>query len=124
MIIKKHYLVHILSKWFYDTSTGTATRAACCGSFVGEDLGVSDVLSYGGTQWRREFMWFGTPERNTLHPRENRCVVVLLCVELAIGPLILTSTVNFYSTRPLRIHCGHMVVGPLYRRGSLAWSSR
>jgi hypothetical protein len=25
-----------LSKWFYDTSTGTATGAVWCGSFVGK----------------------------------------------------------------------------------------
>jgi hypothetical protein len=41
-----------MSKWFYDTFTDTATRAARCGSFVGEGLGVPDVLSYGGTRWR------------------------------------------------------------------------
>jgi hypothetical protein len=44
--------VQSLLKWFYDTSTGTATRAARCGSFVGEGLGLSDV-SYGGTRWRQ-----------------------------------------------------------------------
>jgi hypothetical protein len=47
-----------VSKWFYDTSTGTGTRAAHCGSFVGEGLGASNV-SYGGTWWRRGFTWFG-----------------------------------------------------------------
>jgi hypothetical protein len=40
-------------KWFYDTSTGTATRVARCGYFVGEGLGLSDV-SYGGTRWRQK----------------------------------------------------------------------
>jgi hypothetical protein len=29
------YLARQMSKWFYDTSTGAATGAACCGSFVG-----------------------------------------------------------------------------------------
>jgi hypothetical protein len=28
------HMVWILSKWFYDTSTGAATGAARCGSFV------------------------------------------------------------------------------------------
>jgi hypothetical protein len=40
-----------LSKWFYDTFIDTATRAACCGSFVREGLGLSDV-SYRGTRRR------------------------------------------------------------------------
>jgi hypothetical protein len=41
-----------MSKWFYETSTGTATRAIHGGSFVGEGLGVSDAR-YRGTRWRR-----------------------------------------------------------------------
>jgi hypothetical protein len=48
---KSNFLARQMSKWFYDASTGTATRAAHCGSFVGEGLGLSDV-SCGGTQWR------------------------------------------------------------------------
>jgi hypothetical protein len=36
-------------KWFYDTFTDTTTRAARCGSFIGEGLVISDV-SYGGTR--------------------------------------------------------------------------
>jgi hypothetical protein len=42
----------------------------------------------------------------------------------------LTPITAIYSTRPLRLHCDprpdrwHRVVGPLYRRGSLARSSR
>jgi hypothetical protein len=34
-----------LSKWFYDISTGAATGAACCGSFVGEGISLM-VISY------------------------------------------------------------------------------
>jgi hypothetical protein len=49
---KAPYLVHQMSKWFYDTSTGTAMTTACCDSFVGEGLGLSYV-SYWGTRWRR-----------------------------------------------------------------------
>jgi hypothetical protein len=37
-----------VSKWFYDTSTGTAMRAAHCDSFVREGLSLLDV-SYRGT---------------------------------------------------------------------------
>jgi hypothetical protein len=29
-----------MSKWFYDTSTGAATGAARCGSFVREGFGL------------------------------------------------------------------------------------
>jgi hypothetical protein len=68
-----------LSKWFYDTSTSTATRAARCSLFVGEGLVLLGV-SYRGTQWRRGFTWFGPTERNTLRPQENRCVVLLSAV--------------------------------------------
>jgi hypothetical protein len=46
-------------KWFYDTFTGTATRAARCDSFIGEGLGVSDV-SYGVTRWRYVVQTTGT----------------------------------------------------------------
>jgi hypothetical protein len=56
----------VLSKQFYDTFAGTATRVAHCGSFVGEGLGVSNVLSYGGTWWKQGFTWFGLLECNTL----------------------------------------------------------
>jgi hypothetical protein len=34
------------TSWFYDTFTGAATGAACCGSFVGEGFGLL-VTSYG-----------------------------------------------------------------------------
>jgi hypothetical protein len=34
--IRDHLLHEALSKWFYDTSTGAATGAVRCGSFVGE----------------------------------------------------------------------------------------
>jgi hypothetical protein len=36
----------ILSKWFYDISTGAATEAAHCGSSIGEDFCLL-VASYG-----------------------------------------------------------------------------
>jgi hypothetical protein len=48
---KTPFLVRQMSKWLYDTSTGTAMRAAHSGSFIGEGLGLSDV-SYGETRCR------------------------------------------------------------------------
>jgi hypothetical protein len=60
-----------LSKWIYDVSTGEATGAARCGSFVEKGFGLLIVSS----RWTREFTWFGPPERNTLHPRENGVVL-------------------------------------------------
>jgi hypothetical protein len=36
---KPPYLAHQMSKCFYDTFTGTATRAVHCGSQFGEGLG-------------------------------------------------------------------------------------
>jgi hypothetical protein len=66
-----------LSKWFYDTSTGAATGAARCGSFVG-GAQIARRVGYPGIRWTRRFTWFGPPERNTLRPRVNG--VVLLCL--------------------------------------------
>jgi hypothetical protein len=40
---KAPFLARQTSKWFYDTSTGTASKAACCGSFVREGFGHSVV---------------------------------------------------------------------------------
>jgi hypothetical protein len=65
----------LLSKWFYNTSTGVATGAARWGSFVGGSFGLL-VASYGWTRWIQRFMWFGPPERNTLRLRENWVVLL------------------------------------------------
>jgi hypothetical protein len=43
------------SRWFYDTSTGVATGAARCGSFVGGGFGLL-VASYEWTGWTWRFM--------------------------------------------------------------------
>jgi hypothetical protein len=40
------YLARQMSKWFYDISTGAATGADRCGSFVREGFGLL-VASYG-----------------------------------------------------------------------------
>jgi hypothetical protein len=69
---KAPFLAHQMSKWFYDTFTGTATKATCCGLFVREGLGIPDV-SYRRIWWRRGFTGFGPPERNTA------CDFVLYC---------------------------------------------
>jgi hypothetical protein len=80
-------LVSTLSKWFYDTSTGAATGAARCGSFVRE-VQIAQGVGYQGIRWTRGFTWFGPPERNTLRPQVNG--VVLLCLSVRLksrGPL-------------------------------------
>jgi hypothetical protein len=38
--LKPPFLACQMSKWFYDTSTGTATGAACCGSLFGNGFGL------------------------------------------------------------------------------------
>jgi hypothetical protein len=81
-----------LSKWFYDTSTGTATRAPCYDSFVGEDLGISDV-SYRGTWWRRGFTWFRLPERNTLRPQAILCCIAVGSLKASVVPLVALGSV-------------------------------
>jgi hypothetical protein len=76
-----------MSKWFYDTSTGTANKAVHCGLFVGEGLGVSDV-SCGGIRWRRGFMWFGPLKRNTLRPQEIFCCIAVKSLKALVMPLV------------------------------------
>jgi hypothetical protein len=77
-----------MSKRFYDTFTGAAIGAARCDSFVGEGFGLL-VVGYERTWWTPRFTWFGSPERNTLRPRENG--VVLLKFGLARVSLSLSS---------------------------------
>jgi hypothetical protein len=70
-----------MSKWFYDTFPGTATRAARGGSLSGgiKSLNAQGV-SYKETRLTREFTWFGPPERNTLRPQENGSYCIVVCV--------------------------------------------
>jgi hypothetical protein len=79
-----------LSKWFYDTSSDTATRAARGGSLIGgtKALDAQDV-SYEGTRWTRGFTWFRLSERNTIRPRENESCIAVCCssVGLALSEL-------------------------------------
>jgi hypothetical protein len=49
---KAPYLVRQMSKWFYDTSSRTATRAACGGSLIGGIKALdAQGVSYEGTRW-------------------------------------------------------------------------
>jgi hypothetical protein len=94
------FLARQMSKWFYNTSTGAATGAARCGSFVG-GAQIAQGVGYQEIRWTRGFTWFGPPERNTLRPRVNG--VVLLCLSVRLksrGPLSLASARTFYSSRP------------------------
>jgi hypothetical protein len=54
-------------KWFYDTFTGTAIRAARCGSLLEglRSLALQLRMKQGGHD---DFTWFGPPEGNTQHP--------------------------------------------------------
>jgi hypothetical protein len=73
-------VIRCLSKWFYDTFLGTASRAACGGSLIGGTKALNaQCISYEGTQWTRGFTWFGPPERNTLRPRENESCCITVC---------------------------------------------
>jgi hypothetical protein len=76
----------LVLKWFYNTSSGTATRAARGGSLIGETktLHTRDV-SYEGTRWTRGFIWFRSLERNTLRLRENEsCCIIVCCSSLGL----------------------------------------
>jgi hypothetical protein len=80
-----------MSKWFYDTSTGAATGAARCGSFVGGGFGLL-VASYEEIRWTRGFMWFGPPKHNTLRPRVKG--VVLLCLSARLRSSFISPCVS------------------------------
>jgi hypothetical protein len=78
------FLVRQMLKWIYDTSTGAATGAARCGSFVGKGFSLLVVSS----RWTQGFMWFDPSERNTLCPWENGVVLLkpgLTCVSLSLS---------------------------------------
>jgi hypothetical protein len=79
-----------MSKWFYDTSSVTATRVAHGGSLIrGTKALDAQGVSYEETQWTQGFMWFGPPECNTLRPQENvSCIAVCYSnVGLALSEL-------------------------------------
>jgi hypothetical protein len=115
-----------MSKWFYDTSTDTATWETYCGSLL-EIL----RLSYARARWTQEFTWFRPSECNTLYPRKK---VVLLCVRCCLRlswvcPL-LSPARSFYSlklgsyTRPWGPTSGPRVVESLYSRALPARRSK
>jgi hypothetical protein len=69
-----------LSKWFYDTSSGTATRVARGGSLIGGTKALdAQGVSYEETRWTRGFMWLEPPEHNTLRPWENESYCIDVC---------------------------------------------
>jgi hypothetical protein len=70
-------MTQYLSKWFYDISTDTATRAVHCGLLL-EGLTSLELAVVDEAQWIRGFTWFRPLERNTLHPR--KMVAILLCI--------------------------------------------
>jgi hypothetical protein len=98
-----------MSKWFYDTSPVTATKAAHEGFLIGRTKTFNaQGVSYEGTRWTQEFTWFGSPERNTLRPQENvSCCIVMCCSSLELNLpkkskrtcLVLASARVFYSSR-------------------------
>jgi hypothetical protein len=94
------HCVWFLSKWFYDTSTGAATGAARCGSFVG-GAQIAQGVGYEGIRWTRGFTWFGPPERNTLRPRVNG--VVLLCLSVRLKSPCPFSCVSVRLQSPWRL---------------------
>jgi hypothetical protein len=59
-----------LSKWFYDTFTGTATRVAHCGSLL-EELRSLLLQLWMKQDEHDDFMWFRLSECNTLYPRDE-----------------------------------------------------
>jgi hypothetical protein len=64
------FLACQMSKWFYSTSTDTATRAAHCGLLLEglRPLALQLWMKQGGHD---DFTWFEPPERNTLHPQDE-----------------------------------------------------
>jgi hypothetical protein len=66
-----------MSKCFYDTSSGTVNRPARGGSLI-EGTKAFDAQA----KWIRWFTWFRSPERNTLHPRQNASCIAVCVVQL------------------------------------------
>jgi hypothetical protein len=83
-VLSLHILVaHCVSKWFYNISPSTATRAAHGGSLIGGTKAIhAQGVSYEGTRWIQGFTWFGPPECNTLRPRENGNCIAVCTVQL------------------------------------------
>jgi hypothetical protein len=83
----------VLSKWFYDTSPGTTTRAVRGGSLI-EGTKALDAQA----RWTRWFTWFEPPERNTIHPRENgSCIVQALTFFSQLTWVALREHVQYWS---------------------------
>jgi hypothetical protein len=70
------------------------------------------MLVVGEHSGDERFMWFGPPERNTLHLWENGSCIAVCCSSVCLalgfpefGLSILTSVAAFYSTRLQWLHC-------------------
>jgi hypothetical protein len=103
-----------VSKWFYDTSTGAATGAARCGSFVG-GAQIARGVGYPGIRWTRGFTWFGPPERNTLRPRVKG--VVLLCLSARLRSSLFSLSARVCGVRPGSVPCDCRLPGPFIAQG-------
>jgi hypothetical protein len=118
-----------MSKWFYDTSTGTATRAVRCGSLL-ERAWLAQGISYEETQWTRGFMWFRPPERNALRPRENGSCIAVCCSSVGFALVILTFAWPLIAQGHGKYNvtqgptCGPEVVGSLRTQVLHAWCSK
>jgi hypothetical protein len=104
----------VLSKWFYDTSTGAATGAARCGSFVGGSQ-IARGVGYPGIRWTRRFTWFGPPERNTLRPWVKG--VVLLCLSARLRSSLFSLSAHVCGVRPGSVPHDCRLPGPFIAQG-------
>jgi hypothetical protein len=43
------------------------------------------MLAMGEHGGDRRFMWFGPPERNTLHPQENESYITVCCSSVGLA---------------------------------------
>jgi hypothetical protein len=76
------YLARQMSKWFYDTSTGTAPREQPAVVLLLEWAQIAQGVGYEEMRWTRGFTWFRLSERNTLRPWVNGVVLLCLSVQL------------------------------------------
>jgi hypothetical protein len=100
----------ILSRWFYDTSTGAITGAVPLWFFCWSGSDHRGV-GYQGIQWTRRFTWFGPPGRNTLRPRVKG--VVLLCLSARLRSSLFSPSVRACSSVP----CDCRLPGPFIAQG-------
>jgi hypothetical protein len=91
----------MLSKWFCDTSTGTATGAARCGSFVGKAFNLL-VVSSRRTWWHDDLRGSGRLSVIPYIHGRTEVYCAQACLAWAFyffNPLEVASTRAFYSSR-------------------------